>query len=310
VLTSISNFLRDSYRASSLQRLIPLLLVLVALGMAGACGEQNESAPIGPSPLPGPAEPIVYTALGASDAIGVGASVSCVPFTPCPDGTGYVQIIARQLGATRQVTLTNLGIPTAVLSPSIQKIGNAYGRGIAGNLLDQQMRFVPTGSHLVSIFAGGNDTNAIATAVEAGAGGGDPIAYMNAQIRGFGTDYGTLIQGVRQRAPSARIVVANLPNFAGLPFTAGYSLGSKRVMQHISIGFAREISRFASQGVAVVDLLCDPRSYNPGHYSADGFHPSDAGYAFFAAEMLSAMTSPTYPSPQASCPPMTLVPSF
>ena len=31
---------------------------------------------------------VVYTALGASDTAGIGSSVECFPFSPCPNGMG------------------------------------------------------------------------------------------------------------------------------------------------------------------------------------------------------------------------------
>ena len=40
-----------------------------------------------------------YTALGASDAVGIGASVPCLPFTDCPGGTGYVPRILEKLAS-------------------------------------------------------------------------------------------------------------------------------------------------------------------------------------------------------------------
>ena len=41
-----------------------------------------------------------YAAIGASDGIGFGSSSPCLPFSECPDGTGYVQILRRNLVAT------------------------------------------------------------------------------------------------------------------------------------------------------------------------------------------------------------------
>ena len=43
--------------------------------------------------------------------------------------------------------------------------------------------------------------------------------------------------------------------------------------------------------VPVVDLMCDARSYQPGIYSSDGFHPNDQGYAYLAEVLLQAITS-------------------
>jgi lysophospholipase L1-like esterase len=280
----------------------PLLFAL-----ATACSGKSAS-PAAPSQPADPGAPIYYTAIGASDAAGVGSSAVCVPFTACPNGAGYVPVIARDLGAGgAPVTLMNLGIPAAVLSRRIQDIGNGYGRGIPGNFIDDEAPFVPKNTTLLTMFAGGNDTNTIAAAVAGGAGGGDPNGYIDAQIRAFASDFATLVAAVKQRAPAAKLVVANLPNFAGMPYTAGLSPENKVIMQRISVGFSiQAINPLAAQGIAVVDLLCDERFLQPGIFSADGFHPNDAGYRLLADEMLKALRQPAYPAPQGSCALMTL----
>lgn len=287
-----------------LRRLRHALIALVLpLAFAGCSNDSDDSPGAGPSPGPAPGAPIHYTAIGASDAVGVGSSAPCVPFTQCPDGRGYVPILARELardGAT--VMLSNLGVPGAVLSPSIQALGNQYGRGIPGNFLQQQMPFVPRASTVVTVFAGGNDANAIATAVDRGAGGSDPAGYIDAQVRTFATDYAGLVRGIKERAPNARIVALNLPNMAALPYTGGFTAVQRRYMQRIAVGLSREgANALVSQGVVVVDLMCDPRTYQAANYSSDGFHPSDAGYAFMAAEALRAITGAGVAPPQSDC---------
>jgi lysophospholipase L1-like esterase len=265
--------------------------------------------PAAPAPAPpAPGAAISYAAVGASDALGVGASITCVPFSPCPDGTGYVPDIVRQLragGAT--VTLMNLGIPAAVIGPDIQAIAVATGRQVPGNFIEQEMPFVPRDSTLVSIVAGANDANAIADAVNRGAGGNDPNGYVDTQIRAFANDCLALVRGIRSRAPSARIVAANLPNLAGLPYTSGYAPSAQQLMQRISVGFTTQaINPLVAQSVPVVDLMCDPRSYEARNYSSDGLHPNDAGYAYIASEFVKAINSSNYPAPQASCAQATL----
>jgi lysophospholipase L1-like esterase len=244
----------------------------------------------------------VYTALGASDALGIGASVECLPFVECPNGTGYVQVIARTLRATRTVTLTNVGIPAAVLSARIQTLGRQYGRFIPASLLEAELPGVARDSTLVTIFTGANDANAIGDAFEQGAGGSNPSGFVDDQIRLFAAEYRQLIAGVRSRAGQPRIVVANLPNFAGVPFTASYSPVRRQAIQALSVRLTREaINTLTADGVAVVDLMCDGRSYEPGRYSSDGFHPNDAGYAFLADLMLRAINDASYPPPQSDC---------
>lgn len=278
---------------------IRILGALFTAALVAGCSSDN---PTEPSPTPNPTAPVVYTALGASDALGIGASVECLPFVECPNGTGYVQVIARTLRATRTVTLANLGIPAAVLSPRIQSLGRQYGRFIPANFLDAELPSVARDSTLVTIFTGANDANAIGDAVEQGAGGSNAAAFIDDQVRQFAAEYRQLIAGVRSRAGQPRIVVANLPNFAGVPYTAGYSPARRQGIQMLSVRLTREaINTLTGDGVAVVDLMCDGRSYEPGRYSGDGFHPNDAGYAFLAELMLRAINDTGFPPPQSDC---------
>jgi lysophospholipase L1-like esterase len=292
-------------RVSRLVWIRPLMLA-ASLGLAACDG--SDSTPTSPTPPSPPAA--FYTALGASDAIGIGASVPCLPFAPCPNGTGYVPVIVRGLDDDRAVTLTNLGIPTAVIGPHFEALGRRYGRDPLGNFLDREVPLVPRNTTMVTIFAGGNDSNTVGAAIRGGAGGSNPVGFIRAQVAEFRSAYGAVIRGVRERAGSARIVVANLPNYAGIPLGRTFTPAERQAVQLISVGFSVDaINRLTSQGVLVVDLLCDPRFYEPGNYSDDGFHMSDGGYAIMAEEMLSALKTGSYPSPSSSCPEMTIVPN-
>jgi lysophospholipase L1-like esterase len=251
----------------------------------------------------------VYSAVGASDAMGVGSSALCVPFSDCPDGMGYVPVTVRALKArTFTVKLMNLGIPTAVIGPDFQALGLRYGRTILGNFIDGEMPFVLTDSTVTTIFAGVNDVITVVSALGAGAGGSNAPAYIDAQVRAFTSDYSTLVAGIRARAPSTRIIVLNVPNVAALPYFAGAALDQRQAQQRLSVGFTTAaVNVLTSQGVTVVDMMCDPRSYLPSNYSSD-FHPNDAGYAFISSEIVNAITSASYPAPRNSCPQMTVVP--
>ena len=128
-------------------------------------------------------------------------------------------------------------------------------------------------------------------------------------MRAFGTDYTTLINGIRARAPNARIIVLNVPNAAGLPYLTGASLAQRQAAQRVAVGMTRTVvNALTSQNITVIDLMCDARSYLPSNYFSDGLHPNDAGYAFIASEVLKAVTSSSYPAPQSSCSGMTIVP--
>jgi lysophospholipase L1-like esterase len=286
---------------------IALLFALVACSNHDNDGGSSPGTP--PSPPP-PNSPVVYTAIGASDAMGVGGSVPCLPFTDCPNGTGYVPRVARELEADgHATTLRNFGIPGAVLSPSIQDVGNQVGLGIAANLLVQEAPFVPADATLVTIFTGANDANTIGTAIDRGAAGStDPNAFIDRYVQSFAADYTALVRTVRQRAPNARIIVLNVPNLSGLPYMAGRSLRDRRWIQRLSVGFATAGANAQLQnGAIVLDFLCDTRSYQAGNYSSDGFHPDDSGYAFIASVILQAVNAASWPAPAGSCPQMTLV---
>jgi len=162
---------------------------------------------------------------------------------------------------------------------------------------------------LLTVFAGGNDVNVIMAALGGGAGGGNQAAFIDQQVQNFSTDFATLIDGLRDRTGTlGRIVALNLPNLAGLPYLAAAGLPQRQAAQRAAVAMATTVvNPLTAQGVAVVDLMCDPRSYVPSNYFSDGFHPNDAGYAFIASEVVRAITLMSYPAPQSSCAPMTLV---
>jgi lysophospholipase L1-like esterase len=232
-----------------------------------------------------------------------------VPFADCTNSTGYVFTAARRLrfeGFT--VTVTNLGIPTAAVSQRFQTLGQQHGREALANITDHLVPFVPRETTLVTLFAGANDVNAMTAALDDGAGGADPAAYIDARVSDFGVDYATLLEGVRNRA-NARIILLNLPNLGALPFLAAATLDHRRAAQRASVRITtRAINPLAGPNIRVIDLMCDARLYQASAYSPDGFHPNDAGYGVFADEVVRAATLASYPAPQASCPQMTIVP--
>jgi lysophospholipase L1-like esterase len=290
-------------------RSLVLFIGLLAAGSSLACKGRGET-PTGPGPVPTPNSTINYTSIGASDAIGWGSSVFCVPFADCPAGRGYVQVAARELrGRGFTVNQSNYGIPGAVISRRMQDLGAQWTRSAEANILEQQAPFVPAETTLVTIFTGANDVNTITSALGAGAGAADQTAFINSQIQLFGQDFAALLRLVRERAPSVRIIVVNLPNMGGMPFLANAPLQHRRAAQLLSVGMTTTvINPTTASGVMVIDLMCDARSSQAATYSSDGFHPSDFGYAWMAAEVVAAATSPSYRAPASSCAAMTSVP--
>jgi lysophospholipase L1-like esterase len=233
----------------------------------------------------------------------------CVPLDHTCAGMGYVHVTARQLTAQGfSVSLTNLGLPTAVIGRDFETLGQQFNRTVIGNFIDQEMPFIPRTTTVVTIFAGGNEVNTITAALGAGVGGNDPNGYIDNQVKAFGADYTTLLNGIRDRAGSPRIVILNTPNMAGLPYLSGASAAQRQAAQRASVGMTRTVvNPLVSANTVVVDVMCDTRTYQRSNYSSDGLHPNDAGYAYMAAEVVRAVTSNAYPAPQSNCSAMSLV---
>lgn len=279
--------------------------MLSALGLS-ACEKlgSGNASPTTPSGPPA-GSTIVYSAVGASDVLGIGSSNPCFLYEDC-NGNGYVWVAARALRSQGfAVEVAQLGIPAGVISPTFQDLGVQYGRTIGGNFLQSEMPFVKREAALVTVFVGANDVNTITAALGGGAGGSNPTAYIDQMVNAFGTDYAALITGIRARATSARIVVLNLPNLAALPYLSGASLAQKQAAQRAAVRIATTIINPRSD-TTVIDLMCDPRLYQASIFSADGFHPNDAGYAILGTEIVAALTSSSYPAPRSACSQMTI----
>ena len=284
-----------------------VLLSVSLLAVAGAACKSGSRGPTEPTPN----NIVIYSAIGASDGLGVGSSVVCTPLVPCSNGTSYVSLLERRFrGEGREVTLINLSFPGAVLSPTIQALARQIGRDVLSNFMDQQAPFISSGSTHVTVFAGGNDTNTIAQAVRAGAAGNDIRGFVDRQVQQFGADYEEMLRRMRTRAPNARIVLLNLPNLGAFPYVAGNTLQERSIVQRIAVGITDRTNALASQNVLVVDLMCDARIYDPANVSSDGFHPNDRGYALMAELAYPAVANGTARTPSSSCPQRTLLPVF
>jgi lysophospholipase L1-like esterase len=279
------------------RRALTTTWMLMGLAALSACDFVKK--PTEPGPTPGTTT-VSYTAIGASDAIGYGSSSPCVPFSNCPDGMGYVQIVARRLKETSpSMSFLNLGVPGAVLSRDIQTIGNNVGRGIPTNFIDGEMPFVARDSTLVTVFADANGVNAIGAALRPMAAS-QRASYADTQIQNFARDFATLAAGISDRAPGAKIIVLNMPNLARLPYAAGYTEEERHWLRTLSVGFTSAMNAARSSKLLVIDLMCYAPIYQPSMYSNDGFHPNDTGYRALA-DLVSAALVTNPVTPPSSC---------
>jgi lysophospholipase L1-like esterase len=262
------------------------------LGLAG-CDLLNK--PTDPTPT---VTGVSYTAIGASDTTGYGGTSPCAPFSQCPDGTGYVQIVARRLRAEHaDFAFLNLGVPGAVLSREIMTIGNNLGRGILANFIDGELPFVARNSTIVTVFGDGNGVNTIGAALRQ-MPSADRAAFAQTQIQNFSRDFTAFTAGLAERAPSAQIVVITLPNMARLPFADTNTAEERDWLRQLSVGFSAAMASTRSTRVRVVDLMCFGPIYQASNYWTDGFHPNDAGYAALADLVTAAIA--TAPAPPAT----------
>jgi lysophospholipase L1-like esterase len=303
-----------------------LLLALAAPFALASCGSDNVVLAPGPGT---PTTVVDYTAIGASDAAGYGASITCntsqnpvqVALPTCPGGTAYVPDIRTLLDARPHTTvvLNDLGISGAVIGPKTRALIDTYGSQgssapclprtgtdlVPGDFITNELPNVKGNETLVTIFAGGNDTNGIVNAAVC-LGEVSPsqvTSFLTSAIAQFGAEFEQLVLAIQAKAPHAQIVIANLPNFAGIPYAQSPELAPvKPLLAAVSVGIDTTVYLPAAKlGLPVVDLLCNPASYVPTNFYTDGFHPDDAGYAAFAQAFVAQILAVTPTLPQASC---------
>lgn len=317
--------------------------IAIALGAAGAIGACTQLGTLSP-PNPNVSSPRIfnYTAIAASDGVGVGASHPCPtatvgPFNEimpspasCPGGSGYVPVLSGLLSTgANVVTLSDLGISGAVLGPTERTLADTWepfvfgcapsgpGECAPGDFITDELPLIPSQQNTVTIFAGGNDTNAIfahaAVLCSSGCTPGQVQAIIGPDIANFLLDYQTLLVAIHNSFPFARIYAANLPNFGLIPRGKGLGGQAQALLDVVStnIDYNNPTGMnphginvdLPAHGVPVVDLECDPQSYNPANFSPDGFHPDDAGYLLFASKFAPVIKNYGGPLPQTTCPP-------
>lgn len=308
------------------RRIVLLGAALCAASALAACSQLAQNTP-------GNSGVIItynYTAFGASDAVGVGASVMCDPNglvanPKCPGGTGYVPDIANILSQPPgRVSLNDLGISGAVVGPNVKAILLSCPAFASQNpnlhdFVTDELPSYPVGENLVTIFAGGNDVRDLFIANGLLGCGLNTTTYFGA----FGADFTTILTRVHSLNPAAHIIVADLPNLGLIPL--GVCLGASpsnpppfctasdppgnnpfaqaglgQLAQALDVQVYQTI--FNNTRIPMVDLLCDPNSYNPTNFSPDGFHPDDAGYAQLAQNYLLYFKSLSPPAPSFTCP--------
>lgn len=97
-------------------------------------------------------------------------------------------------------------------------------------------------------------------------------------IASYSHDLDLMLTRLQSRAPSARILIANIPDLTLLPYFASYNQqGLQQVIDEYNLTISQEVQR---HHVILVNM--SQQNYNlrqhPEYISNDGLHPTDLGY--------------------------------
>jgi acyl-CoA thioesterase I len=194
--------------------------------------------------------PVVYVAMGASDAVGVGSTQ--------PGSQGYVPLVAEHL--PKGSHMVNLGISGIHLHEAISQ---------------ELPLAISTEPQLITIWLVVNDFVA----------GVSYDSYMQ--------DLNALLKQL-QANTQAHVVMANLPDITLLPAFASTNADHKSQVKQELQRWNTQIGVIAkSYHVTIVDLFSKESQLtaHPEYISADGFHPSPAGYVQLANYFWSAINT-------------------
>ena len=198
--------------------------VLLAALVLAACKNVAAKVPLVRDPshnrIPRSATPCLGRAMRSGSVVG-----ACLPLT-LPKWQWLCPVAARPDAQGFTVNLSNSGAHRGD-QPPYSGSGAEYGRDILGNFIRPLAPFVMPPATLVTIFAGANDVNTIASAL--GRGAGEPIrsGYINTQVSHWCRLCDADQHRSRTRAGRA-LVVLNLPNMAGMPRNASAAVNTRR----------------------------------------------------------------------------------
>ena len=219
-------------------------LALVCLVALAGCGATTSGAN-GPaaSPTVTRAASVVYVALGASDAVGVGAAD--------PNTQGYVPVLISRL--PKDADALNLGVSGYKVHDALQ------------NKLAAALNAHPT---LVTIWLAGNDFRGCTPL-------NTYIADLNALLDQLKS--GTKAQVFVANLPDMSLLPAMRPGsqLLGACHQSQTSQQMRAETQTWNEAIAQAVS---SHGDDLIDLYRAELASHPEYISGDGFHPTAAGY--------------------------------
>lgn len=225
-----------------------LLLLLLPLLFFWACTDDPETV-----------DTFKYAALGASDAVGVGAT---------PDSTsGYVYVISDSIKTLKDnVAFNNFGVSGAVA----EEIHH-----------EQVSKAINAQADVVTVWVGGNDAK-------------DAVLYGDFDLVAFNLQVDSIFSKLRSGLPNALIVTANLPDFGKLPIIPvlfpNDLENTKAEATQATIAVNKIIADAAAKyQIEMVDLYTKDYIADPTTVCDDGFHPSTKGYKLMADEFFAVL---------------------
>lgn len=221
-----------------------LALLLVGCGASGGGGSQGSSSTSAPTARPG----VVYVALGASDAVGVGSSD--------PNHTAYVPILISRL--PKGSSALNLGIS---------------GETLHAALSDEAPQAIAQQPTLITVWLVGNDFKDCVPLSQYGADLNTLLTQLkektHAKVYVADAPDFSVLPAIQQQA-------AQNGTFCGV----GTSQAAIRALaQRWNTVIDASV---ASHGDVLVDLFHSDLVAHPDYLYSDGFHPSDKGYLALA----------------------------
>ena len=221
--------------------------LLLALAVLAACGEASGSRYVPPAATPSATPSMVYVAMGASDAVGVGASD--------PNTTAYVPRLIARLPA--HAFALNLGVN-----------GYTVKQALAEEL-PQALSAHPT---LVTVWLVGNDFRQCTPLADYQRDLDSLLGQLQSQTRAqvfvANAPDMSLLPAIRDGSPNLGACLRGLQPAQIRAVVAQWNAVIDAVV--------------AKHHQVLVDLFHSNLEAHPEYIASDGFHPSDSGYRVLA----------------------------
>lgn len=221
--------------------------LLLALAVLAACGEASGARYVPPAATPSATPSMVYVAMGASDAVGVGASD--------PNTTAYVPRLIARLPA--HAFALNLGVS-----------GYTVKQALAEEL-PQALSAHPT---LVTVWLVGNDFRQCTPLADYQRDLDSLLGQLQSQTRAqvfvANAPDMSLLPAIRDGSPNLGACLRGLQPAQIRAVVAQWNAVIDAVV--------------AKHHQVLVDLFHSNLEAHPEYIASDGFHPSDSGYRVLA----------------------------